>query len=397
MLRITEQLQEIAEPSETLTLTYELRQKSRLRTCLDNGEEVVLMLPRGTAMAHGNLLRADDGQIIEVHAAKESVSTVYTDDPLLKARACYHLGNRHVAIQIGDHWIRYLSDHVLDKMIQDVGLTVVYEETGFEPEHGAYSHYDQDMGPLETTAKNITDKFDRKSTVVAFNSSVYKTAGQSLLHLIRLASPALPVGAYAYSQGLESAVDKGMIKNEADVAEWIEGLLDHTMLYVDVPLFARLYTAWQNKDSESVCNLSSVLQAHRESAELLAEDKQLGIALARLLSELGICEATPWMAASYTTYAALFSLASVRWNILLNEAISGYLWSWCESQVAAAIKLVPLGQTAGQRILCGLINKIPKVVESGLAVEDHDIGFSAPGLGIFSALHETQYSRLFRS
>ncbi|HEU5134234.1 MAG TPA: urease accessory protein UreE [Steroidobacteraceae bacterium] len=121
-----------------LVLPFGERSKSRLRAVLDNGEEAGLFLERGSVLRHGDLLLADDGRVIEVQAAPEMVSTVHTEDGLMLARACYHLGNRHVALQIGTGWLRYQHDHVLDDMLRGFGLQVVIEELPFEPEGGAY-------------------------------------------------------------------------------------------------------------------------------------------------------------------------------------------------------------------------------------------------------------------
>ena len=121
-----------------LHLPFGERSKSRLRAVLDNGEEAGLFLERGSILRGGDLLLADDGRIVEVQAADESVSTVHTRDGLLLARACYHLGNRHVALQIGPGWLRYQHDHVLDDMLRGFGLEVRVELAPFEPEGGAY-------------------------------------------------------------------------------------------------------------------------------------------------------------------------------------------------------------------------------------------------------------------
>lgn len=137
-LEITERLQEPAEPQATLTLPFELRQKSRLLVKLDSGEPVGLFMPRGTILRQGDLLRTNTELIIRIDAAPEAVSTATTDDPWLLARACYHLGNRHIPLQIGPNWLRYLQDHVLDDLVRELGLTVVRERTPFEPEAGAY-------------------------------------------------------------------------------------------------------------------------------------------------------------------------------------------------------------------------------------------------------------------
>ena len=139
MLKITEKLATPLAPSESLTLPFEKRQKSRLRVSLDNNQEVALILERGSVLRHGELLRADNGLVVEVRAANEEVAVISTEDSFLLARACYHLGNRHVPIQIGEGWLRIQRDHVLEEMVQSLGLFVKHECAPFEPESGAYS------------------------------------------------------------------------------------------------------------------------------------------------------------------------------------------------------------------------------------------------------------------
>lgn len=217
------------------------------------------------------------------------------------------------------------------------------------------------------------------------------------LHLWRLISPALPVGAYAYSQGLEYAVDTGWVVDEESAARWIIGLASHSLAALDVPVLKRLYMAWKDNDQQCIQYWCRFLLASRESSELVAEDRQMGLALATLLSDLDVADAGSWKNSKDVNFACMFALAAFHWDIPVEEAAQGYLWAWCENQVAAAIKLVPLGQTAGQRILSRIVEVIPDTVTHGMSLEDNDIGLLAPGLGIASARHETQYSRLFRS
>ena len=139
MLKITEKLSTPATPAASLTMPFEKRQKSRLRVSLDDNQEVALMLERGSVLRHGDLLRADSGLIIEVRAANEEVAVISTKDSLLLARACYHLGNRHIPLQIGEGWLCFKRDHVLEEMVQSLGLFVKHELFPFEPERGAYS------------------------------------------------------------------------------------------------------------------------------------------------------------------------------------------------------------------------------------------------------------------
>ncbi len=125
-------------PCLTLTLSYDLRQKSRQLVILDNGQEAQLFLPRGIILRHGDQLIAETGEIIRVLAAKEQVSTVKINDALLLGRICYHLGNRHVPLQITTTWCRYQHDHVLDDMVKQLGADIIIEQAMFEPESGAY-------------------------------------------------------------------------------------------------------------------------------------------------------------------------------------------------------------------------------------------------------------------
>jgi urease accessory protein len=139
MLTITQRLTDKRFSNAQLTLPFELRQKSRLRTALSNGEEVGINLDRGNILRGGDRLLADDGRVVEGIAAPENVSVVTSGDPLQLARAAYHLGNRHVAVQIGQGWLRYLHDHVLDDMVRGLGLPVTQDTLPFEPEAGAYA------------------------------------------------------------------------------------------------------------------------------------------------------------------------------------------------------------------------------------------------------------------
>ena len=141
----------------------------------------------------------------------------------------------------------------------------------------------------------------------------------SLPRLLQLCSPSLPVGAYAYSQGLECAVERGWVRDEASAGDWILGLLGHGLRGLDLPVLARLYRAWGTADPDAARHWNARLYASREAAELQREDRHLGTALARLLSDLGIAEAEPWRNAPRVCFATLFSLAAVRWTIPLPE------------------------------------------------------------------------------
>lgn len=214
---------------------------------------------------------------------------------------------------------------------------------------------------------------------------------------MQLSSPTLPVGAFAYSQGLESAIENGYISDRETLALCLKDALILSLKTVDLPIFSRLYHCWQKDDEQGVLEWNQILFAQRETSELRAEDHQLGLALARLLDDLGIVEAKALRKQDKLCFLTLFTLAAAEWEIEIEQAANGFIWSWLDNQIAAAIKLVPLGQTDGQRVLTELLPIIPEVVEQGLEIKDDEIGASLPMMAILSSQHETQYSRLFRS
>lgn len=219
---------------------------------------------------------------------------------------------------------------------------------------------------------------------------------QALLRLCHLVSPALPVGAYAYSQGLEFAVHAGWVHDELSTLEWLRGLSGYAVGTLDLPVLARLHRAWMAADPAAVAHWNAQLLASRETHELRAEDAHLGRSLARVLLELNLPEASRWLQVD-VSFATLFALAACRWQIAPSDALCGYLWSWSENQVLAAVKLVPLGQSAGQRLLHQLIESMPGIAERALQLTDDEIGTRAVSQALASSLHESQYTRLFRS
>ena len=217
------------------------------------------------------------------------------------------------------------------------------------------------------------------------------------LRLWQLISPASPVGAYAYSAGLESAIEHGWVATEDSLREWMGGLMTHGLARLDVPILLRFMGAWQRGDTAALQYWSRYLQAVRETAELAEEDRHLGGALARLLHGLDVPGAAVWRERSDVNYPSMFALAAVHWQIGADEAAHGFLWAWCENQVTAAMKLMPLGQTVGQRLLNDIASDIGPAVSAASQLSDQDVGQQLLGMALASALHETQYSRLFRS
>jgi urease accessory protein len=209
----------------------------------------------------------------------------------------------------------------------------------------------------------------------------------SLAKLLQLASPALPVGAYSYSGGLEAAIEAGVVADAASAERWIGDVLEHSVARFEAPTLLALMSS--GKFSE----LNERFLATRETAELHAETVQMGYSLNRLLKDLGAGE----VPLEEPSFPAAFAHAARHWKIEPEAALQAYLWAWIENQVMAAVKAVPLGQTDGQRMLMRLGDRIAALTREIVSMREEDLGNFCPGLAMLSSRHETQYSRLFRS
>ena len=220
----------------------------------------------------------------------------------------------------------------------------------------------------------------------------------TLPRLLQLASPALPVGAYTYSQGLEWAVESGLVHDQASALAWIAALLEEGIGCFEAPLTGQLQRAWAAAEHAEIERLNADFLASRESSELRAETLQMGYSLRRLLHELDDLVLPPaFDALAEVSFPVGWALADDGWKIPLADSLTAYLWSWCENQTMAALKAVPLGQAAGQRILFALGGRLPGVVERALELREERWSNFAPGLALACCCHETQYTRLFRS
>lgn len=218
-----------------------------------------------------------------------------------------------------------------------------------------------------------------------------------LLAALRLASPALPIGAFAYSQGLEQAVELGHVSDRATTADWILGVLRHAIARFDLPLLARLWHAWHDDDQLEAARLDGWVMAGRESGELQVEERHLGAALMKLLRDTDDRQESPLPASTPISYVAAFALFSVRSGLSQLVTLASYAYAWLEHQVSAATRLLPLGQTDAQRILKECLAEVRSLVDNAMDTPEDEIGTATPGLAIASARHETQHTRLFRS
>lgn len=222
----------------------------------------------------------------------------------------------------------------------------------------------------------------------------------SLLHLLQLCSPSLPVGAYSYSQGLEAAMHAGFVHDEATARDWIIGMLDKVVCRFEAPITLRLINAFAKRDPALVNYWTDLFIASRDSAEFRAETLQMGYSLGKLLPELApdqasLIELLPPLAE--LPYPTALAVASVALGIPADDALLGMLFSWAENQVLACVKSVPLGQVGGQRLLISLREPIESAAQTAQQLADDELSNWTPGLSVLAMQHEVQYSRLYRS
>ncbi len=227
---------------------------------------------------------------------------------------------------------------------------------------------------------------------------------QDLLCLLQLASPALPVGAYSYSEGLEVLVDVGKINSERSLKHWLEQELYCGAIRLDAAVMVRAYRAIELENLEALTRWNAWLSALIETEELRQQSWQMGQSLVRLLLKMqavktgrGSLQSLVNAAGLPCNFAIAFGIAAAYWQITPTSALLGYLHSWATNLVTAGVKLIPLGQTAGQQLLLELHDNIVCATEEILTLEDDELNSCSWGLSLASMAHETQYTRLFRS
>lgn len=243
------------------------------------------------------------------------------------------------------------------------------------------------MGRTATPAVTIMAALTGTSTMAATEAS--------LLALLWIASPALPIGSFSYSEGLEAAVDAQLVRSEAQAADWLAAQLDLSLARSELPVTAAALAAWRADDLERVDELDAWVRRTRETGELRQQSEQMGRSLVQWLKSV-----QPEAAARAhrpLTYPVAWALAVAGSGATVRDALLACAFGWAENMMQAAVKAVPLGQSAGQRILARLAARIPAAVDHALGVDDEGRQAFAPMLAILSARHEVQYSRLFRS
>ncbi len=222
----------------------------------------------------------------------------------------------------------------------------------------------------------------------------------ALLQLMRLASPSLPVGGFSYSEGLESAVESGRVTNEAEALRWLRDQLHLGLARSDLAIVAKALGAWRRGDIERITALNDWFASTRETSEIRQQAEQMGRSLALWLRNRSAVDPRVEALSALSpapTWPVAFALAAADTRASPRAVLVTFAAGWSENMAQAAIKSVPLGQSAGQRILAALAAEIPADVDAALRLEASDMQAFTPMLAILSSQHEAQYSRLFRS
>jgi urease accessory protein len=222
--------------------------------------------------------------------------------------------------------------------------------------------------------------------------------GRSLLALLQFVSPALPVGAYSYSEGIETLVQNGKVKDLATLEYWLQQELKFGAISVEAIALLRAYACIESGDRAQLKYWNDWLSAFRETEEMRRQSWQMGRSLTRLLVDLQpSLQPTIAVCGESCNFTVAFAIAVYHWQIDPQTAVLGYLYSWASNLANAGVRLIPLGQTHGQQLLLNLYPILEQTVETVMNARDDDLKNCGWGLAIVSMQHETLYSRLFRS
>ncbi len=222
---------------------------------------------------------------------------------------------------------------------------------------------------------------------------------QSLLLLLQLCNSSLPLGAYSYSDAIETLVAKNIIHNSETLKTWLINELKYGSIRVEIGIFIRVYNSFLAHDYQKISYCNDWLSANRESQELRQQSWQIGNNLVRLINALESSH-NPHFVVLFPkpcNRAIAFSLITAHWQIPLNQSRLGYIHNWLNNLISVGIKLIPLGQTEGQKILLEINQQLISITEEIMTIKDEDLASCSWGLSLASMQHETLYSRLFRS
>jgi urease accessory protein len=382
---------------DRVALDADDRSRRRLVLTGEGGTTFLLDLPQAATLRDGDGLVLDDGAIVRVVGLAEPLAEIAAATPLDFVRLAWHLGNRHADIAFAPCVLRVRRDHVLEAMAAGLGATVTPVEAAFDPEPGAPGHghdHGADHGhgtpapeiPLPPPAR------------VAENDA--QLPAGALFRLQAWLSPAYPVGAFAFSSGLEWAVEAGDVIDAASLQRWIVVILTDGGGFCDAMFFVHAHRAIQQGDDNALAAVAELAVAFAPSKERHLETTAQGGAFLAATRAAWPCAALDRLAAAWPgpcAYPIAVGAAAAGHGIAVVPALAAFLHALAANLISAGVRLVPLGQTDGQRVLAALEPVIAETAARALATPLDDVGSAAFRADLASLRHETQYTRLFRS
>ncbi len=431
MLRATEILRAglwNAKPADVVRLDYDHRTRRRIALTGAGGLTFLLDLAKAPVLAAGDGLRLEDGRIVAVEAAPERLLEIACRDERALARIAWHLGNRHLATEIGARLVYIRDDHVIAEMARGLGAEVRTVERPFNPEGGAYGqgaahehhhrdghgHHDDhghsrhdhthDHGRLTpmSSDENSTrvDNAGRCAGTTSEAPNVNGTEPFTLSRLMIWLSPAYPVGGFSYSHGLEWTVETGKVRDAATLADWIEDILGHGAGRSDAVFLVEAWRAVTAGDERRLAEVAELAAAFAPSAERRLETLAQGAAFLAATQAVWPSPAQATvaaLAAGNVAYPVAVGACAAAHGLPLAPTAQAFMQAFAAGLVSAGVRLIPLGQTDGLRVLARLEPQIPALVAGALDAGLDHVGGAAAMADIASMRHETQYTRLFRS
>jgi urease accessory protein len=373
------------------------RNRRRLVLTGEGGTTFLLDLPQATALRDGDGLMLDGGAIVRVVGLAEPLAEIAAATPLDFVRLAWHLGNRHADVAFAPGVLRVRRDHVLEAMAAGLGATVTPVEAAFDPEPGAPGH-GHDHGADHGHGTPPPELPPPPPARVAENDA--QLPAGALFRLQAWLSPAYPVGAFAFSSGLEWAVEAGDVIDAASLQRWIAVILTDGGGFCDAVFFVHAHRAIEQGDDNALAAVAELAVAFAPSKERHLETTAQGGAFLAATRAAWPCAALDRLAAAWPgpcAYPIAVGAAAAGHAIAVVPALAAFLHAVAANLISAGVRLVPLGQTDGQRVLAALEPVIAETTARALATPLDDVGSAAFRADLASLRHETQYTRLFRS
>jgi urease accessory protein len=376
---------------DRVALDADDRNRRRVVLTGERGTTFLLDLPQAAALRDGDGLVLDDGAIVRVIGVAEPLAEMTAATPLDFVRLAWHLGNRHADVAFAPGALRVRRDHVLEAMAAGLGATVTPVETAFDPE------------PAASVGEHASDHATRAEALPPappHPAESDRPLPAALYRLQAWLSPSYPVGAFSFSSGLEWAVEAGDVTNAASLERWIAAILADGGGFCDAVFFVHAYRAIEAGDDNALAAVAELAAAFAPSKERHLETTAQGSAFLAATRAAWPCAALNRLVAAWPgacAYPVAVGSATAGHAIPLAPALAAYLHALAANLISAGVRLIPLGQTDGQRVLAALEPVIAAVAACALATPLDEVGSAAFRADLASLRHETQYTRLFRS